>query len=351
MWHDWFATSNDGVGSQRQMLAQNALFRRHALGSFDQLTLDATRDPAMIIWLNLNENNRWRPNENYARELMELFTLGADRGAYTEGDVRELARALTGWRNDWSAELGNHNFRFDANWHDSRNKTVFGQTGPFDWRDAVRLCLRNEKHASYFVTKLWSYFIPVPPPDADRAALEGLYVASGFQVRPVLESILMHPLLYQGPRMVKPPVVFLAGMLRSLRRSVDNTDWAWLCRGAGQQLFYPPNVSGWDETRWLDTSTMRGRWSLVTSALNGRQIQGSALDGYSATETPEQALASVKAFWGDPALTSQSEDVLVDFGRRCLPAVMATWQQHQYRGLRQNALRQLLFASPDLQTS
>jgi uncharacterized protein (DUF1800 family) len=112
VWHDWFSTSNDGVGQQSLMLAQNDLFRRSAFGSFDQLAHDITQDPAMIVWLNLNENSRWNPNENYARELMELFTLGADRGAYTELDVRNLARALTGFDFEWSDELGMYDFRY-----------------------------------------------------------------------------------------------------------------------------------------------------------------------------------------------------------------------------------------------
>ncbi len=98
IWHDWFATSDAGVGQQSLLVRQNELFRRHWLGSFDQLIRDVTIDPAMILWLDANENRRDHPNENYARELMELFTLGPDRGAYTEQDVRELARALTGWR-------------------------------------------------------------------------------------------------------------------------------------------------------------------------------------------------------------------------------------------------------------
>ena len=112
VWHDWFSTSNDGVGQQSLMLDQNELFRRNAFGSFDQLAHDVTQDPAMIVWLNLNENSRWNPNENYARELMELFTLGADRGAYTEQDVRNLARALTGFDFEWSDELGMYDFRY-----------------------------------------------------------------------------------------------------------------------------------------------------------------------------------------------------------------------------------------------
>jgi Protein of unknown function (DUF1800) len=351
VWHDWFATSNDGVGQQSLMLAQNELFRRHWLGSFDALVQDVTADPAMIVWLNLDQNTRWNPNENYARELMELFTLGADRGAYTEDDVRELARALTGFDSDWSAELGLHNFRFVPSRHDARAKTVFGQTGNFGWEQAAGMCVRHPMHASFFVDKLWSYFIPVPPSDGDRAALEQLYVQSGWQVRPVVEAILLHPQLHEGPRMVKPPVVFLAGMLRALRRAIDTEAWVWLGEAAGQRLFYPPDVSGWDDSRWLDTSTVRGRWELVGYALDGRELEGAAITGYDPAETPEQALALALASWGNPQLTGETATVLGAFAAASVQEPLASWQRRQYRGLRQNALRHLLYFSPDLQTS
>ena len=207
VWHDWFSTSNDGVGQQSLMLAQNELFRRNAFGSFDQLAHDVTQEPAMIVWLNLNENSRWSPNENYARELMELFTLGADRGAYTEQDVRNLARALTGFDFEWSDELGMYDFRYVPARHDNGSKTVFGQTGAFTWEQGVAMCVHHPMHPSFFVNKLWSYFVATPPSDSDRQALESLYASGGYQVRPVLEAILLHPDFHTGPRMVKPPVV------------------------------------------------------------------------------------------------------------------------------------------------
>ena len=106
VWHDWFATSRDGVGPAKLMLRQNQLFRRLGLSSFPALLMEVTRDPAMLLWLSGVDNEKGSPNENYARELMELFTLGADRGAYTEHDVREQARALTGFRYTWSDSLG-----------------------------------------------------------------------------------------------------------------------------------------------------------------------------------------------------------------------------------------------------
>ena len=351
LWHDWFATSNDGVGQQNLMLAQNELFRRHALGSFDQLLHDVTADPAMIVWLNLDQNTRWSPNENYARELMELFTLGADRGAYTEDDVRELARALTGWANDWADGIGYHNFRFVEGRHDATAKTIFGQTGSYRWDQATAMCVRHPMHPSYFIGKLWSYFIPVAPSAGDLAALAQLYVSSGYQVRPVLEAILLHPQLHEGPRMVKPPAVFVAGMLRALRRAIDTEAWVWLMEGAGQRLFYPPDVSGWNDDRWLDTSTVRGRWEIVGYGLNGRHLGDSEIEDWDPAETADAAVGLARSFWGDPALTPETVSVLTGYANAAVAGSLADWQQVYFRGMRQNALRHLLFFSPDLQTS
>ena len=350
IWHDWFATSVDGA-AQHLMIDQNEMLRRNALGSFDEMVTDVTTDPAMILWLNQNQNRRNSPNENYARELMELFTLGADRGAYTEDDVRELARSLTGWRNSWSAELGDHDFRYDPNRHDNNPKTVFGHTANHTWQDGLRLCLDHPLHASHFVEKLWSYFIPVPPSAADRQALEQTYVEGGRQVRPLVEAILVHPQLYAGPRMVKPPTVYIAGLLRRQRRSIETRAWVWLGEGAGQRLFRPPSVAGWDAARWLDTSTLRGRWMMVSELLNGRAIPGGQMDEYDPTESPQLAVQRARDYWSDPPVTAEGLAALTNFASTCLPAEMENWEQPYLRALRQNALRQLLAISPDLQTS
>ena len=144
VWHDWFATSNEGVGSQRLMIHQNEMLRKNALGSFRDLVVRVTRDPAMLLWLSGAQNRKDSPNENYARELMELFTLGADRG-YTEDDVREQARALTGFRNDWDDGVGPNNFRFDPEYHDGGVKRIFGKKGRFEWRDSCEMCLAHRE--------------------------------------------------------------------------------------------------------------------------------------------------------------------------------------------------------------
>jgi uncharacterized protein (DUF1800 family) len=355
IWHDWFATTNSDVGNASLMLAQNELFRRHALGSFLELTTDVTRDGAMLVFLNGIDNRRGRPNENYARELMELFTLGADRDAYTETDVRELARALTGWRVDWVEPVGFTNFRFDAGRYDGGIKTLWAGTpherrGNFAWTHAVRLCLDHPLHPSFFVRKLWSYFIPTPPDTETQAALERHYVESGFQIRPIVEAILLHPDLYEGAPLVKPPVVHAAGMLRARGRVIDTDDWSWRCPQAGQQLFHPPNVSGWNDQAWLDTATVRGRWNLVYEILEAEYIDGWRTE-YSATETTAEAVESALQFWDRPTISQETRAELERFAAEAIPAVLYSGHRGVYRAMRQNALRHLVAASPDHQLS
>ncbi len=151
--------------------------------------------------------------------------------------------------------------------------------------------------------------------------------------------------------MVKPPVVYLAGMLRHLRRAIDTAAWTWLADGMGQRLFRPPNVSGWDDDRWLDTSTLRGPVGDRGRGHPGRHLTDPQLNAYDPAETPAQAVAAALAFWGNPLLTSDGRAALDGFAATCLPAVMANWEQRYYRGIRQNALRHLIAVSPDLQTS
>jgi uncharacterized protein (DUF1800 family) len=348
VWHDWFATSNAGVGSQRLMLTQNQLFRVNALGNFAKLIRSVTHDPAMLLWLNGTENRKGAPNENYAREMMELFTLGADRRAYTERDVREQARSLTGWDNDWSKRRGDFNFHFDADRHDNGAKVVFGKHGDFSWADACSACVSHHLHPSFFVTKLWSYFVPTPPDQATLAGLEELYADR--EVRPVVDAILRHPDLYEGERMVKPPVVHVAGLLRRIGGRIDTTAWAWIGQIAGQQLFYPPNVGGWDDTRWLDTATFRGRWTAVTHILEKRALDPGH-PPHNQPGDPNALIDRALAFWNNPALTDSTRRVLLNFATGAMATAKADWERKAYPVLIENALRQLIAVSPDLQTA
>jgi uncharacterized protein DUF1800 len=355
IWHDWFANSNEKVDSQQLMLDQNELFREQCLGSFHDLFLAVTANPAMLVFLDGIYNEAGNSNENYAREMMELFSLGADRGAYTEDDVREMGRVLTGFTAEWSSEEGLHNFHYEPARHDEEDKTVFGQTGNWAWEDAVRLCVEHPLHPSFFVTKLWGYFIPTAPDEQTLAALQGLYLASGYSIRAVVEAILQHPDFYEGPELVTPPVVYNAGLLRAISRPIDTTAWTWLDSAAGQQLFYPPNVSGWDFSRWLDTSTAKARWeiaSYVTAKTYPNPWPGEDEPQYDPTEEPDTAFARALAYWAEPPLSAESRECIAAFAESCLDGrVTAEWEDSPFRALRQNALRMLIATAPDLQVS
>ncbi len=252
------------------------------------------------------------------------------------------------FRNDWREGVGPTRFRFDRERHDVGSKRVFGRRGRFDWRDAVRLCTAHPRHPSFFVPKLWGYFVPTAPPRSTQRALERLYVRNRYAVRPVVEAILRHPLLYDGPRMVKPPVVYTAGLLRAAGRGVDTESWTWLCANAGQQLFYPPNVSGWNDDRWLDTATYLARWEIAgrvtrPAALDPNKVRG-PLDA-------DQLLTRALDFWGDPRLSPGTRRVLRGYTDRALATANASWKKKSYPALIENSLRHMIAVSPDLQTS
>ncbi len=346
VWHGWL-TSSVAMSTAQLMLAQNRMMRGRALGNFHDLLVAVTSDPAMLLWLSGVENNRYAPNENYARELMELFTLGAGRG-YSQHDVHNQARALTGFRYRWSSHGGPGGFRFDPTLHDDGVKTIFGHRGRFGWRDSCRLCVEHPLHPSFLVSKLWGYFVGEPIPGQTLKVLERTYVASGYEVRPLMEAILRHQLFYEGARLVTPPAVFCAGMLRALGQTITTSAWGWISEEAGQKLFEPPNVAGWDYAHWLDTSRWASRLTAVNTALADSVLDTRAKH-YPTDEKPGTAVSRALAHWGDPELSPDTVGHLLTFSRRAQRKIRADWEQVPYRILRQNALRALIPMTPDWQ--
>ena len=351
IWHDWFATSIGGNGSQRLMLDQNATQRKLCLGGFPSLLRAMTIDPAMLLFLSGAENVKAAPNENYAREMQEIFTLGVG-GGYTERDVREHARALTGWACTWNPANSEHeDFRFDRALHDHGVKVIYGHRGRFDWRDSVRLALSHPSHPGYFVSRLWSYFSPAPLPAKDLRAAEWLYVSSGHAIRAVVEAMLMHPLVHAGPRMVKPPVVQIAGMLRAIGRYIDTDVWVGESSMAGQLLFSPPNVAGWDATRWLNTGTWQARFNLATSMVGEQRALNPSVAAGTVAADPQALVEAASSFWGSPTLSSATTTALVAYAQAAaVDAATKRWQREQFPVDALNALRALVVASPDYQT-
>lgn len=295
-WHNHFATSNRKVRNAGYMLGQYALLRRHALGSFADLLQEMSADPAMLVWLDNQQSTKQKPNENYARELMELFSLGIahprrdNQRNYTEEDIREAARAFTGWR------VENGRGVFQADLHDTTPKTVMGQRGAWQARDVVRICLEQEA-APYFVTrKLVRYFV------SDSMTLDANLIeplaneyAKDWNTSKLVERILRSNLFFspQAYRAkVKSPIEYAIGIARGLEghrpegsgRRLGATELSQSLEALGQRLFYPPSVAGWDGGRaWLNAQTYLLRHNLalaLTSTTDdrfGKQLDPAAL--------------------------------------------------------------------------
>ncbi|MEK6234954.1 MAG: DUF1800 domain-containing protein [Planctomycetales bacterium] len=260
-WHGHFATSAAKVESAALVYRQHQLLRKHAWGRFEDMVQGISRDPAMLIWLDSTTNRKTHPNENYARELMELFCLGV--GAYTEKDIQEIARTFTGW------EVRRDKFYFTSYRHDRKPKTFLGRTGDFGGEDAVRIVLAQPAAPRFIARKLIHFFMFDEPsvPDSLLDPLAAQLRENDFRIQPVLETILGSNLFFSEhsvARKVRSPVELATGLLRSLEGTFNTHRLAESTRELGQGLFYPPNVKGWDGGRtWINSSTLLGRANLA----------------------------------------------------------------------------------------
>jgi len=264
-WHGHFATSITKVGSAALMLRQNELFRSLGAGDFTMLTTAVSKDPAMLVWLDARSNKKQHPNENFARELMELFTLGI--GNYTEADVKEAARSCTGWAEDGAG--GSATFRFNAHQHDDGPKTVLSQTGSYDGEALVALLCATPASARWVVSRLWSRFArPVSPHDPQVDRLLPAY-DGGRDCGALLQAVLNAPQFLatdvrQG--LVKQPVEWVVGALRALRVPATDKKLAGALTALGQLPFAPPSVGGWPANEaWLTTAASLARVQLAQS--------------------------------------------------------------------------------------
>ena len=264
-WHGHFATSAEKVQDAELMFAQNNLLRKFSLGHFPKLLQEISRDPAMLIYLDSATNRKAHPNENYAREIMELFCLG--EGNYTEHDIRELARCFTGW------EVKRNKFRFNRYQHDTTSKTIFGETGSFDGEQGVQIVVQQDSAAEFIATRLVNYFVmDEPSPSAELVApLAKALREHEMQIAPVVRRILNSNLFYSRHavgRKVRSPVEFAIGFLRTLEGSTNTFELSEKLETLGQGLLYPPSVKGWDGGRtWINSATLLSRSNLIQHLL------------------------------------------------------------------------------------
>jgi uncharacterized protein (DUF1800 family) len=262
-WHGHFATAVQKVREPAFMYGQNQLFRQNALGTFDTLLSGVYKDPAMLIWLDGWRNTKQAPNENFAREVMELFTLG--HGNYTEDDVHAGAKAFTGWQLNASTGVVTFNPRL----HDESIKTYLGQTGNFDGEAAVRILAAHPATGPFLAGKLWTFFASDTPPSAVVAAMANAYYTSGHSIREMVRVMFSRPEFYTSDVKtghIKSPTEFVLSGIRQLGLPTTNlTAVPRTLALLGQELFNPPNVGGWSGgPTWINATTMLGRFNFAS---------------------------------------------------------------------------------------
>jgi uncharacterized protein (DUF1800 family) len=271
-WHGHFATSIFKVDSAYYMWLQNETLRKHASGNFHALVMAISKDPAMIKWLDNDSNSKEHPNENYAREVMELFTLG--EGQYTEADIKEVARAFTGWTYDRSGMQ----YRFNGPQHDDGPKEVLGQKGNWDGGDVIDIIFKQPACARFMARKLWTYFAYEEPEPELVDGLAKVFRDHDYELKPLLHTMFSCNAFYSDRAIrtqIKSPVQLLVGSYQLLNRKIpDALDRFSVVvkalRMTGQEPLLPPDVSGWKGgLTWINTSSLLMRYNFSNFLVNG----------------------------------------------------------------------------------
>ena len=264
-WHGHFATSESKVRDYRMLLAQNRTLRANATGNFREILLGIMRDPAMLVYLDNGENVKDHPNENFGRELLELFTMGV--GNYTEHDIREASRAFTGWTNDVL------DFRFDASSHDDGLKEFLGRRGAFGGEEVVDIILSQPVTAEFVAARIYRYLVREQPSIETRRHLGNLLRSEAYELKPLLRTIFLSQDFYSPVSVatqIKSPVQLLVSTYRKLglKRAPTIPDFNQVTGSLGQLLLYPPNVAGWAGGRtWITPATLLDRGNAIHGVL------------------------------------------------------------------------------------
>ena len=271
-WHGHFATAVGKVGNAQWMAQQNQIFREHGLGRFGDLLQRVARDPAMLGYLDGSSNRKAHPNENFAREVMELFTTGL--GPYSEKDVQEAARAFTGW------QVKDGAFAFNPGDHDDGSKTVLGRSGRFDGSDVLRILSEHPATGQRICRKLFSFFAHDDPPAKAVQPLVQAWSDSGGSIREVLRALFLSPEFSSSRAWrakIKSPAEYVIGTIRALGGTVTPRAMAPLMARMGQDLFNPPSVKGWDGGRaWISTSSLFERFNFAAAVTGQRGPEGTS---------------------------------------------------------------------------
>ena len=356
-WHRHFATSRTDVSPPQLMIKQNELLRRYSdfaaypTANYRTLVYEVGEGPAMLRYLTGEDSTKKAINENYGRELMELFCLGVTDATgkpnYSEADVRDAARAASGWQiddEDPDAAVGYFN---RSRWDDGQ-KTILGRTGAFGHRELVDAVLAHPNHPAFLINKLWHEFIPTAPDAATLRDLTRVYTSSKFRLKPLVRRILTHPAMLDSikePNMIKPPIVQAIGTMRALGLSITDDTLSTTLRDMGQLPYFPPSVAGWEGSlAWLNTNTALARFSLANRLLSKQyaKLPTKAPDDVAA-ETSVEAFTRAHAAVGRPWLAKGTVSSLRYYSANA----KATTAND--RIARQRVLRAFMLGGPDAQ--
>lgn len=279
-WSNHFTSSMRGVEDPRLIYEQHANLRKGALDNFAFLLKDINTDPAMYYYLDSNSNTAGRPNENYAREVMELFTLG-EGVKYTEADIKEVARAFTGYKIDDKTGRA----AMTENAHDAGWKNILGKKGSFTGDEVVIELLRSEEQVALYVTeKIWKEFVSDSSDPKEIRKLAGLFYRGKYDIKKLLRATFLCDKFWDPANrgtLFKSPVEMLVGAARALQLPADNTSgYVALGKKLGQDVFDPPNVKGWKgSTAWISSESLLSRWEVVEDFLRGKIGEGKAYSG------------------------------------------------------------------------
>ena len=279
-WHGHFACINKINPYLSE--SQNNAIRQHALGNFKNLVLAISKDPAMIRFLNNQQNKKDSPNENYARELLELFTIG--RGNYTEKDIKEAARAFTGWHSNLRGE-----FFFNRRQHDFGQKTFMGRTGDFDGEDIIKIILEQKQTARFIATKVYRYFVNQEVNAAHVEELTEVFFNSNYNIETLMKKVFISDWFYDTENIgtkIKSPIDFLVGIMKTLNVQFEESkSIIFIEKVLGQVLFKPPNVAGWSGGKaWIDNATLMIRLNLVNYLFQTAEINITEKPEFEATK-------------------------------------------------------------------
>jgi uncharacterized protein (DUF1800 family) len=297
-WHNHFATSQQKVVRSQAMWRQHQLFRTHALGSFASLLHGIAKDPAMLVYLDAANSRRDAPNENFAREVMELFTLGeaTQGGGYNEQDIKEVARAFTGW----SIDRDDFIFKFRAQAHDIFSKTVLGKVGLFNGDDVLNIILAQAACSEFIIGKLWKEFVSPTPTASDRAEIKRIakrFGQNGYAIDAALADLFATDAFWAESNrgsLIKSPVDLVVGTVRQFAFSYsDVLPFVLKTSKLGQNLLMPPNVKGWPgHTDWINATTLLERKNFTQQLFRSVELRsnGQPMDMLRPTEQKRSEL-------------------------------------------------------------